>query len=169
MFCSQQFSRALEQQVTYCKGLVIIRCITNKPNERWAERAHSGLIFSGYCLGLVQALALGTCFSPRTPCCLIASGHAVCSSAALRSSPQLASLLQLWLLVKTKAWEGLAPGCPATSAVTLPTKAQRLETPRSGHSGSWREKELTAGGGKPRFVLLETTLPMAGCQSPGFG
>lgn len=93
MFCSQQFSRALEQQVTYCKGLVIIRCITNKPNERWAERAHSGLIFSGYCLGLVQALALGTCFSPRTPCCLIASGHAVCSSAALRSSPQLASLL----------------------------------------------------------------------------
>lgn len=55
---------------------------------------HSGLIFRGYCLGPLRALARGACFSPRTPCSLNASGHAVCSSATIRSSPQLALLLR---------------------------------------------------------------------------
>lgn len=54
---------------------------------------HSGLIFRGYRLGLVRALARGACFSPRTPCNLNASGHAVCFSATIRGSPQLAPLL----------------------------------------------------------------------------
>lgn len=58
-----------------------------------AREAQSGLIFRGYRLGLMPALAWGARLSPRTPRGLNASGLAVCSSAALRSSPQLAVLL----------------------------------------------------------------------------
>lgn len=57
------------------------------------EWVHGGLIFSGYHLQLMPALAWGAQFNLRTLCSLNASGHAVCSSAAIRSSPQLAILL----------------------------------------------------------------------------
>lgn len=42
---------------------------------------------------VVPALAWGACLSPRTPCSLNASGHAVCFSAVIQSSPQLAMIL----------------------------------------------------------------------------
>lgn len=56
-------------------------------------RPRSDFIFRGYRLRLMPALAWEACFYPRTPCGLNASGHAVCFSAAIQSSPWLAMLL----------------------------------------------------------------------------
>lgn len=96
---------------------------------RGPEWGHRGLIFRGYGLRLMPALAWGACFSPRTPCGLNASGNAVRTALSglelllyfqYLISPHgqsgnhlKSSMRNSWLcflqaaLLATRVWEGL--------------------------------------------------------------